>query len=176
MFSIFSSFRHRTFWLLFCVAICELAGIAGSFFTAPAVSSSWYANLQKPVFMPPSWVFGPVWVTLYFLMGVSLYFIWKQAFSRHFLPFLHEKSQHQARFSIVFFFVHLALNAAWSIVFFGLQNIALALAVIGILWLMILVLIALFSSLDKRSSWLLVPYFLWVSFAAVLNAAIFVLN
>lgn len=152
------------FRLIGSIIICQLAGLIGSFFTVSAIPD-WYANLNKPAFSPPNWVFGPTWIVLYTLMGIALYLIWEK---------LHTNKK--AKGAIAVFLIHLFFNATWSIVFFGLKNILLALANIAIPWILILVLMFLFYKIDKRATYLFIPYFLWVSFAAVLNVALFILN
>ena len=155
---------HNIPKLVFSIIMAHSAGIAGSFFTVAAIPV-WYEGIIKPSFNPPSWVFGPVWLFLYTLIGVALYLIWQK-----------KHGNKKVRFVFIFFIAHLVINALWSAVFFGLQNILLALVVIVILWLMILSLIFMSWSIDKRASILLVPYFLWVSFATVLNFSILQLN
>ena len=145
------------------IIICLGAGALGSLFTAPAIGS-WYTELVKPVGNPPSWVFGPVWTTLYILMGIALYLVWVSGASNA------KKS------AIKLFAVQLILNAVWSPVFFGLQNVGAALVVIVLLWLAILATIITFAKISKTAAWLLVPYILWVSYATYLNASIYVLN
>lgn len=145
------------------VLACQLAGFLGSVFTAPAIPT-WYATLVKPWFSPPNWVFGPVWVLLYTLMGVSLFLVWGSPQSK-------ERNN-----GLMFFFLQLVLNASWSIVFFGLKNIAGALAVIILLWLSIAATMHAFRRVSKKASMLLLPYLLWVSYAAMLNYGIMTLN
>lgn len=146
------------------ILISQAAGIIGSVFTSSAIPV-WYATLNKPSFNPPGWLFGPVWVLLYTLMGIAAYLIWQK---------LGESNI--ARGAIILFFVHLAFNALWSILFFGLHNPFLAFLEIILLWGMILALIILFYQVDKRAAYLFIPYILWVSFAAVLNFSIWRLN
>lgn len=146
------------------VLISQLAGIIGSIFTSPAIPN-WYAMLNKPVFNPPSWIFGPVWVSLYTLMGIAAWLVWKN-WSKSSL----------AKIAVVLFFIHLVFNSLWSILFFGLQNPLLAFVEIIFLWILILILIFLFYKIDKRAAYLMVPYLLWVSFATVLNFYIWRLN
>jgi benzodiazapine receptor len=147
--------------LIFSIVLCESAGIIGSLFTASAIST-WYVSLIKPSFSPPNWLFGPVWVTLYLLMGVSLYLIWKKGKKNSGL--------------IKLFLIHLVLNAFWSVIFFGFKNLGLAFAEIMILWVIILYLALKFYKVNKTAAYLLVPYQLWVSFAAILNLSIWLLN
>lgn len=155
--------KKQTFLkLLFSLLICQLAGIIGSIFTAPAIAT-WYTHLNRPSFTPPSWLFGPVWIILYVLMGLALFLIWKR----------DDKKSNKA---VDFFLIHLAVNALWSVLFFGLKSPYLALLDIIILWLMIIMLIAWFLQLKKAAAWLLIPYLLWVSFALLLNYNIWILN
>lgn len=146
------------------IVICQLAGIIGSFFTSSSVSN-WYLTLNKPFFNPPSWVFGPVWITLYLMMGISLYIVWNGGL----------RNKH-AKIAITIFGIQLLLNSLWSILFFGLQSPLSAFIEIVLLWGAILATIIYFYRISKIASYLLIPYFLWVSFAAVLNLAIVYLN
>jgi translocator protein len=150
--------------LLFCILISHLAGILGSFFTVSSIDS-WYVNLDKPIFNPPNWIFGPVWLTLYTMMGIALYIIWHRN--------IRKKKVRQA---VKLFLIHLVFNAAWSIIFFEFHQMFIALLVIIALWIMILMLIARFYELNKIAGYLLIPYILWVSFASVLNASLWMLN
>ena len=146
--------------LIISVAICQLAGVIGSFFTSSSVST-WYEDLAKPSFNPPSWVFGPVWITIYFLMGISLYLVWMEK---------------KDRMALSVFGVQLALNTSWSIFFFGMRNPLLAFVNIILLWAAIIAMMVLFWRISKRSAYLLIPYLLWVSFAAVLNLSFVILS
>lgn len=150
--------------LVVSVVICTLVGASGSFFTMVG-PGSWYDQLAKPWFNPPSWLFGPVWTALYILMGVALYLIWMEGL---------EKPQVKA--AILLFALQLLLNFLWSYVFFGLQSPLLALAEIAILWLVLLATIIAFFRIRRGAAYLLIPYILWVTFAAYLNYAIFILN
>jgi benzodiazapine receptor len=150
--------------LLVSILVCEFAGIVGSIFTTPAIPT-WYASLRKPSFTPPSWVFAPVWVTLYALMGMALYVTWKEGLDRH-----------DVRRAVGLFAVQLTLNVLWSLVFFGLQSAAYGFAVIIILWIAVLVTTVLFYKISKTAGVLLVPYFLWGSLASALNFSILLLN
>ncbi|OGF31504.1 TspO protein [Candidatus Falkowbacteria bacterium RIFOXYD2_FULL_35_9] len=153
-------------WKKFIISISVplLAGFIGSFFTFGSIDS-WYSGLNKPVFSPPNWLFGPVWTILYVLMGISVYLIWRKL----------EKNE-KVRSAFIFFWVHLFFNAIWSIIFFGLQSPVLALVDIVIIWLMILMMIIWYWKIEKWSSILLWPYIIWVSFASVLNLSIVMLN
>lgn len=150
--------------LLISVIVCEGVGLLGSVVTFPSIPS-WYVTLQKPLFTPPSWLFGPVWSTLFVLMGVSLYLVWKKGL----------KSKQSVR-SVKIFGLQLVLNFLWSLLFFGFHSPVLALFDILILWFAILWTILTFAKLDKLSSILLWPYLAWVSFASVLNLFIVKLN
>lgn len=150
--------------LIISLALPQLAGLIGSFFTAPAISG-WYTALQRPSFSPPNWLFGPVWITLYILMGISVYLVWQKI----------EKNK-TARGALWLFWIHLFFNAIWSIIFFGLQNPGLAFINIIIIWLLIIALIVKFWQINRWASYFLIPYLLWVSFASVLNYFIWYLN
>lgn len=151
--------------LLAAIVLAQGAGIIGSLATYPSIPT-WYANLNKPVLSPPNWIFAPVWITLFTLMGIALFLIWESK----------EKDTVLKREAIIIFFIQLALNSLWSIIFFGLKNPALALLEIVILWLAILFTIIKFWKINKTSGMLLIPYLLWVSFAAYLNFGVMVLN
>jgi len=140
------------------------AGVIGSFFTASSVST-WYQTIQKPSFNPPSWVFSPVWTILFIMMGVALYLVWKEG--------LREK---KVKIAFIIFWVQLVLNTLWSVLFFGLQSPLYALVEIIFLWVAIFITIIWFSRVSKKAAYLLIPYLLWVSFATILNFAIFYLN
>ncbi len=149
--------------LIISILLSQAAGGIGSIATASAIPN-WYTTLNKPFFNPPNWLFGPVWLTLYTMMGIALYLIWRK------------KPTQKTNFAKNLFLSHLVVNTLWSLVFFGLKNLGLALVVITALWLMIAWLIKLFCPIDKRASWLLLPYLLWVTFASLLNYAIWRLN
>ncbi len=145
--------------LIICLGLPQLAGLVGSIFTISAIPV-WYAGLQRPTFSPPNWIFGPAWILLYILMGISVYLIW-------------QKGEKQA---LWLFWIHLFFNATWSIIFFGLQSPFWALLNIIIIWLFIITLMIKFWKINKWATYLLVPYFLWVSFASILNYFIWYLN
>lgn len=163
--------KNKFAWVLFFVFICEAAGIIGSAATFSAIPT-WYATLIKPAFNPPNWLFGPVWTTLYALMGISVFLIFQKLHVKD----KKKKNLRELKSLIVLFFVHLAVNTLWSIVFFGMREILAAYVVILLLWMMIAVLILRFYKFSRAASWLLVPYFLWVSFASVLNFALWRIN
>lgn len=150
--------------LLFAIALCQLAGILGSFATVPAISG-WYATIVRPEFSPPNFVFAPVWITLYTLMGIALFFVWQKL----------GKFDLSSR-AVQFFSVQLALNTTWSFLFFGLRSPMLAFIEIIFLWIFIVLSIIEFYKIDKRAAYLLIPYILWVSFAGFLNFSIWMLN
>lgn len=145
--------------LFLSIVICLSAGFIGSVFTTPAIPV-WYASLNKPFFNPPSWVFAPVWTTLYILMGVSLSYFWT-------------KKGLAAR---KWFFIQLGLNTFWSIAFFGIKNPFLGLIVIVALIISIVKTIQLAQKVNTSAAKLLYPYLAWVSFASFLNFSIVVLN
>ena len=160
---------HNKLKLLWAILLCQSAGIVGSFFAVSAIPT-WYAQLEKPVFTPPNWLFGPAWILLYTLMGISLFRIWMQ---REKTP----KTEDGAVLtSLYLFYVHLVINAYWSIVFFGMKDILSALLIIVILAGMILLLIAKFFRIDKIAGLLLIPYYFWVVYATCLNFSIWQLN
>jgi len=150
--------------LIISIVICNSAGFIGSIFTTSAIPT-WYSSLEKPSFNPPNWVFGPVWTTLYTLMGISAYLVWRQG--------IHNS---QVKTALIIFGIQLFLNAIWSPIFFGLRALFAALVVIGILWITILLTIFTFYKVSTIAALLLIPYILWVSFATVLNYSLWALN
>lgn len=147
--------------LLLSIIICQLAGVVGAIFTTPQIKG-WYSGLNKPSFNPPSWIFGPVWTTLFILMGVSLYLVW-----------IKGDKTIKAR---NMFALQLVLNMFWSIIFFHYQSPGIAFAELILLWLVIILTIIKFYKFSKPAAYLLFPYILWVSFAGVLNYFIWILN
>ncbi|ODS36627.1 TspO protein [Candidatus Altiarchaeales archaeon WOR_SM1_SCG] len=146
------------------IIICLSAGFIGSIFTMDSIST-WYMEIEKPFFNPPNWVFAPVWTTLYILMGISLYIVWKNGIEKE-----------GVKIALTLFGVQIVLNTLWSILFFGMKSPLYAFVEIIILWAAILLTIIKFMKISKTAGYLLVPYILWVSFAAVLNFSIFILN
>lgn len=138
-------------------------GSLGGLFTIAEIPT-WYAGLNKPSFNPPNWIFGPMWTTLYFLMGISFYLIWKHSISL-------ERS-----LAIRLFIIQFILNFCWSILFFSLHLIGWAFAEIITMWVFILLTILQFRKLSPTAAALLIPYLLWVSFASILNGSIWQLN
>lgn len=150
--------------LILSIIMCQVAGLIGSLFTFQSIPT-WYQTLEKPFFNPPNVVFGPVWTILYTLMGISFFILWTA-----------KKKMSIKKKAYYFFFAQLLLNTIWSIIFFGMKNPGLALIDITILLLMIILTILSMWKISRNASLLLIPYLLWVSFASLLNAAIFILN
>ena len=150
--------------LVVSIVACQCAGFIGSIFTMPAIPT-WYETLAKPSFTPPSWLFAPAWVTLYVLMGVAAFLIWRKG-----LDIRNVKS------ALIIFLVQLVLNALWSAIFFGAKSLIGGAVVIVLLWIAILFTILRFFKISAAAGGLLIPYILWVSFASVLNISILALN
>jgi tryptophan-rich sensory protein len=146
------------------IVIPLAAGFIGSIFTAKSVTT-WFAALRKPAFNPPNWVFGPVWTTLYVLMGIALFLVWSKGLASS-----------NVRRGLVLFGIQMVLNACWSIAFFGFQSPLAGLVVIAALWLAIVFTMVAFFRVALAPGLLLVPYILWVSFASVLNVSLYWLN
>jgi benzodiazapine receptor len=138
-------------------------GSLGGIFTIAEIPN-WYAGLNKPSFNPPNWIFGPMWTTLYVLMGISFYLIWK-------LPVSTTRTK-----AIRLFIIQFVLNFCWSIIFFSMHQIGWALLEIIAMWVFILLTIVQFRKLSILAAVLLIPYLLWVSFACILNGSIWQLN
>lgn len=152
--------------LLISIAGPLLVGLLGSLFTASSITT-WYVTLNKPSFNPPNWIFGPVWTILFLLMGISAYIVWDKR------PIFQERKKKQA---LQMFVLQLVFNLLWSLAFFGLKSPALAFFEITVLWAAIVITIFKFKKFSNLAAWLLVPYLLWVTFASVLNFAIWGLN
>jgi benzodiazapine receptor len=150
--------------LIGCIVCCEAAGIIGSIFTAQSVRT-WYVELRKPFFSPPNWIFAPVWITLYAMMGIALYLTWQKT-----------ETVDVPRAAFIAFIVQLALNALWSFLFFGLRSPLWGFVEITFLWTAIVVTIVLFWKVSNAAALLLIPYLLWVTFAGVLNYSLWHLN
>jgi translocator protein len=150
--------------LLLCLALCVGVGFTAGIVTGPEIST-WYASLEKPSWTPPNWAFPVVWNILYATMGVSLWLLWDRP---------HDSSA--ARKTIALFLVQLALNAAWSPVFFSMHRPVAALVIIGLLAVSIAATIAFAFKAQRTAGWLLVPYLAWVFYATTLNAGIVALN
>ncbi len=156
--------KNKYVRLLVALGLPQLAGLIGSVFTMKSIPG-WYAFLEKPALTPPNYVFAPAWTTLYVLMGVAFFLVWRA-----------KPSRDDFRLATLVFHLQLALNAFWSIAFFGLQDPFLGLLVIGSLWILIWANILLFYRISRPAGLLLVPYLLWVSFASYLNYMIWILN
>jgi tryptophan-rich sensory protein len=159
-----SSRARNILKLVVSIVVSQCAGLIGSAFTTPAIPT-WYAALEKPFFTPPSWLFAPAWITLYVLMGIAAFLVWRLGLD-----------DRRVRAALMIFLIQLVLNTLWSVAFFGLQSPLYGFIVIILLWLAILLTIHSFTRISRLAAWLLVPYILWVSFASVLNISIWVLN
>jgi tryptophan-rich sensory protein len=149
--------------LVISIVLCQLVGFLGSLFTTPAIPT-WYKTLNKPFFTPPNWIFSPVWISLFILMGISLFMVWRK--------------QDHPRFKItlIFFFIQLILNVLWSVAFFGIRSPFLGFIDIVLLWVAILLTIQHCLRVSRMAGLLLLPYILWVSFAVFLNFSLWILN
>lgn len=153
----------RWIGLVVFIALCLGAGGLGAIATTPEIDG-WYASIEKPQWNPPSYVFGPVWTTLFVMMAVAGWLVWRpNGFKAATLP-------------LTFFAIQLALNVAWSWIFFGMHQPGWAFVEIVILWLAILATTVAFFRFSKIAGLLMVPYLAWVSFASVLNFTIWRLN
>ncbi len=151
--------------LVVSCAVPFLVGLMGSFFMTADSLGNWYADLNKPFFNPPNWIFGPVWTTLYIMMGISAYLVWQK-----------DINSKAVRIVLACFAVQLFLNAIWTPLFFGLHSPLLGLIDIVLLLNAIIVTIFAFLQISRIAALLLIPYLAWVSFATVLNASIYLLN
>ena len=152
--------KNKYLSLFFILLITFLASAIGGF-TTTSFKEPWYSQIILPSFNPPSWVFAPVWTTLYIMMSVAIWKIWINSFDLKLLKL---------------YFVHLFFNGTWSIVFFGFHQIGLALINLIIIIAFIIVLMKKYSIRDRFSFYLMIPYFLWSSYALILNSSIFLLN
>ncbi len=150
--------------LILSILIAEAAGGIGSIFTSESIPN-WYAYINKPSFNPPNWVFGPVWTTLFILMGIAAYLIWKEG-----------SNKKEVRSALLLYGAQLIANTMWSIIFFGLKAPGAAFIEIIALWILILLTIVYFWRLKPIAGLLLLPYIAWVSFASILNFFIWRLN
>jgi tryptophan-rich sensory protein len=145
------------------ILVCFAAGAIGAGATRRSVRN-WYPTLHRPVWTPPDWVFAPVWSTLYLMMALSAWLIWRDT------PWT------VARPALVLFVIQLALNSLWTVLFFGLRSPGIAFAEILLLFTMIVATATAFLTLSFLAAWLLIPYAIWVSFASYLNFRIWQLN
>jgi translocator protein len=150
--------------ILLSIVLCVAIGSFAGFVTAGEASGDWFLHINKPSFQPPNWLFAPVWTTLYILMGIALGKVWQQPPSS------------KRNTAIALFLAQLFFNFWWSILFFKWHLISVALADILLLWILLLLTIVSFAKHSKLAAWLLVPYISWVSFATILNYAIWRLN
>jgi len=151
----------KLFWSLLIPQI--VAGAAG-YFTVTG-TGSWYQQIERPTWNPPGWVFGPVWTTLYVLMGIALFLVWKEP-----------EQTPRRRMALWCWAAQLFLNFWWSLIFFGAHEIGWAFLELVLLWIAILLTIFAFARINRLAAWLLVPYIAWVSFAGLLNFTIWRLN
>lgn len=143
------------------IALCNGVGFASALV---AGRPTLYQQLRQPSFAPPPWLFGPVWTALYVMMGVAAFLVWRSPRGR------------ARTVALASFAIQLALNAAWTPVFFGLEQVGTALVVIVFVWVAVLAMMLAFAKLERRAGLLVAPLLAWVSFASVLNGAIYVLN
>ncbi len=156
--------RIDLFKLAASLGCCYLAAFIGSMFTTPNVPT-WYATLARPSFAPPDWVFAPVWTAIFTLMGISAYLVWREG-----------TNDPGVKVGLMVFAFQLAVNVTWSAAFFGLRSPLAGLAVIALLWALIALNIQKFRAVSQTAAALLLPYIIWVSFAAALNFEIWRLN
>lgn len=150
--------------LALSILIALAAGAIGSLFTYSEIPT-WYAALVKPAISPPNWLFGPVWTTLYVLMGTAAW-----------LVFRANGSSAAKRTALTVYGIQLILNALWSIIFFGMHALGVAFAELVALWIAIGTTIVLFARISRGAAWMLAPYIAWVSFAGSLNLMLWMLN
>ena len=153
----------RWLGLVLFVCISLGAGGLGAIATTPEIDG-WYRTINKPSWNPPDWIFGPVWTTLFVMMGIAAWLVWKPSGFK------------QAVTPLTLFAGQLILNVAWSWIFFGMHQVGWAAVEIVVLWFAILATAATFFRHSKPAGWLMIPYFGWVTFASVLNFAIWRLN
>ena len=149
--------------LLPFVVVCFVAAGIGSLATRSSVKS-WYAQLRRPEWTPPDWVFAPVWTTLYIMMAISAWLVWR------------ETSWAAARLALLLFGIQLSLNVLWSVVFFGLRRVGAAFGAVLLLWMMLIATAVSFYPLSLLAAWLLIPYIAWVGLASYLNFRIWQMN
>ena len=152
--------KNKYLSLLILLLVTSIAPVIGSYVTS-VFKEPWYSEIIQPSFNPPSWVFPPVWSTLYVMMSIAIWRVWIAFFNSRILKL---------------YFIHLFFNCIWSIIFFGFHQIGLALINIIVILFFIIILMKEYLKIDKLSFYLMIPYFLWSSFALVLNASILFLN
>jgi len=146
--------------LALILLITFLASSIGGFVTS-SFKEPWYSEIILPTFNPPSWIFGPVWTTLYIFMSVAAWIVWNKTLDKK---------------NLQIYYVHIFFNAIWSVIFFGFHQIFVALIDLGIILIFIIWLMKIYYQINKISFVLMIPYLLWSSYALVLNATIFYLN
>ena len=152
--------KNKYLSLLILLLVTFIAPVIGSYVTS-VFKEPWYSEIIQPSFNPPSWVFPPVWSTLYVMMSIAIWRVWIAFFNSRILKL---------------YFFHLFFNCIWSIIFFGFHQIGLALINIIVILFFIIILMKEYLKIDKLSFYLMIPYFLWSSFALILNASILFLN
>ena len=152
--------KNKYLSLLILLLVTFIAPVIGSYVTS-VFKEPWYSEIIQPSFNPPSWVFPPVWTTLYVMMSIAIWRVWIAFFNSRILKL---------------YFIHLFFNCIWSIIFFGFHQIGLALINIIVILFFIIILMKEYLKIDKLSFYLMIPYFLWSSFALVLYASILFLN
>ena len=152
--------KNKYLSLLILLLVTFIAPVIGSYVTS-VFKEPWYSEIIQPSFNPPSWVFPPVWSTLYVMMSIAIWRVWTAFFNSRILKL---------------YFFHLFFNCIWSIIFFGFHQIGLALINVIVILFFIIILMKEYLKIDKLSFYLMIPYFLWSSFALVLNASILILN
>ena len=152
--------KNKYLSLFLIILITSLASAIGGFTTA-SFKEPWYSEIILPSFNPPSWVFAPIWTTLYIMMSIAIWKIWINSFDTK---------------TLKLYFIHLFFNGTWSIVFFGFHQIGLALINLVIILIFIILLMKSYFVRDKISFYLMIPYFLWSSYALILNSSIFLYN
>jgi tryptophan-rich sensory protein len=152
--------KNKYLSLLILLLVTFIAPVIGSYVTS-VFKEPWYSEIIQPSFNQPSWVFPPVWTTLYVMMSIAIWRVWIAFFYSRILKL---------------YFFHLFFNCIWSIIFFGFHQIGLALINIIVILFFIIILMKEYLKIDKLSFYLMIPYFLWSSFALVLNASILFLN
>lgn len=155
--------KPKIFKLIVSIALPLGLGAIAGLFTAEAIPV-WYKTLNRPSFNPPNWLFGPVWTTLYILMGISFFLVWNQSASK------------KRNLAILVFLLQMALNFFWSFIFFYFNQIGIALIEIIFLWVSIVIMLVLFYKIKPIAAYINIPYLLWVTFASILNASYYMLN
>ena len=154
-------FKNKFLTFIFFLTITFSASLIGGLATI-TFKEPWYSLLNKPIFNPPDWIFGPVWTVLYIMMTVSIWLYWHR--------------ENRVMSTVYIYFIHLIFNTTWSVVFFVFHNMVLALLVLIVLIGLIINLILRFKHVKILSAYLMIPYLLWCSFALILNISLIILN